>query len=310
VATAAGTPTTAGQPAPSEERKVFASPFVRKLARDLDVRLEDVPGSGPQGRVRVADVEAFAQRATAPAPASAPMAEGDQRVPLQGLRKRIAEHMAESVRHAPQVTAIDLFDVTELVRLRAELVPRAKAEGVRLTYLPFVVKAVVEALRAVPYANAVLDEATEEIVLRGAYNIGIATAVAGGLLVPVVKNADRLSLLEVAREIHRLVEAARARRSPLEDLAGGTFTITSYGGLGGGVLYATPILNYPEVAILGIGRIEPQPRVVDGQVVARDCMGVSLTFDHRVLDGEGGAVFLAALRRYLEHPAELLLRLR
>jgi pyruvate dehydrogenase E2 component (dihydrolipoamide acetyltransferase) len=290
------------------ERRVLAAPFVRKLARDLGVRLEDVPGSGPQGRVRSADVEAFARRMK-PAPANRSDDAGE-RVPLAGLRKRIAEHMVEAVRHAPHVTAFDQFDVTDLVRLRRDLAVRAEADGVRLTYLPFVVKAAVEALRAVPTANAVLDEAAQEIVLRRAYHVGIATAVPGGLLVPVVRHAERRSIPEIAVEIARLAAAARTRQSPPEDLAGGTFTITSYGGMQGGVLFATPILNYPEVAILGVGRIEEQPRVVDGQVVPRHCLGVSFTFDHRVLDGEGAGTFLATLRRYLERPTDLLLRLR
>jgi pyruvate dehydrogenase E2 component (dihydrolipoamide acetyltransferase) len=162
----------------------------------------------------------------------------------------------------------------------------------------------------VPLANATVDEAGGAIVVKREYHIGIATAVPGGLVVPVVKHADRRTIPELAAEIARLVEAARARRSTPEDLSGGTFTITNYGGLVGGALFATPIVNHPEVAILGIGRIEPQPRVVNGQVVARPCLGVSLTFDHRVLDGEDGSRFLAVLRRYVEQPLELLLRLR
>jgi pyruvate dehydrogenase E2 component (dihydrolipoamide acetyltransferase) len=288
----------------------MAAPFVRKLARDLGVRLEDVAGSGPQGRVRVADVEAFARSRAAPSPTPPPDGALEERVPLQGLRKRIAERMVQAMRHAPQVTAIDLFDVTDLVRAREQLQPLAEAEGVKLTYLPFVVKAAVEALKQAPAVNASVDEEAGAIVLKRYYNVGIATAVPGGLVVPVIRGADRLSILEIAREISRLVEAARARRSTPQDLAGGTFSITSFGGLAGGVLYATPILNYPEVAILGVGRVEQQPRVLDGQVVPRACMGVSFTFDHRALDGEGAAQFLAALRRWLEHPLELLLRLR
>jgi pyruvate dehydrogenase E2 component (dihydrolipoamide acetyltransferase) len=297
------------------ENAVRAAPLVRKVARDRGIRLEDVPGSGPEGRVRLADLEAYAARATPSGPAiaappvSAPAAE-EERVPLQGLRKRIAEHLTEAVRHAPLVTAMDLFDVTDLVEARERLRPAAEREGIKLTYLPFVVKAAVEALRAVPTANAVLDEGAATIVVKRAYNIGIATAVPGGLIVPVVKHADALSVLEIAREIARLVEAARARQSPPADLAGGTFTISSFGGLAGGPLFATPIVNSPEVAILGIGRVEEQPRVVAGAIVPRHCLGVSLTFDHRVLDGEGAGQFMAVLRRYLEQPLELLLRLR
>jgi len=342
--------------------RVLAAPFVRRLARDLGVRLEDVQGSGPQGRIRIADVEAASRRTglrgrpahaapvDAPAPAGAadvgalppsmaPEAAGGTAasadttrtaaadatrsagpdtaraadadvIPLRGLRKAIADHMVEAMRHAPQVTSMDLVDVTELVAAREAMLASAAVEGIKLSYLPFFLKAAVQALKAVPAANAVLDEAAGLIRLKREYNIGIATAVPGGLVVPVVKHADLRSLLELAAETERLVAAARERRSPPADLADGTFTITSFGGLAGSPLFATPILNYPEVAILGIGRIELQPRVVGGQVVARQCAGVSLTFDHRVLDGEGAGQFMAVLKRYLEHPLELLLHLR
>lgn len=354
-------PITAAPRASRGENTVRAAPLVRKIARDRGIRLDEVRGSGPEGRVRLADLEAHmnrsAQRGAALAPGvasrapsspaqatrsespnverataigssnaahqtsqprSAPTAatltpiifRGEERVPLQGIRKRVAEHMVEAARHAPQVTAMDLFDAAELVRAREQLRPSAEREGIKLTYLPFLVKAAVEALRAVPFANAVLDEDANAIVVKRDYNIGIATAVPGGLVVPIVKGVDRLSILEIAREIARLVDAARARHSGPADLQGGTFTISSFGSLPGGPLFATPILNYPEVAILGVGRIEEQPRVVAGQVVPRPCLGISFTFDHRVLDGEGAGQFMAVLRRYLEQPLELLLRLR
>jgi pyruvate dehydrogenase E2 component (dihydrolipoamide acetyltransferase) len=288
---------------PSQAR-VLAAPFVRKLARDLGVRLEDVPGSGPQGRVRAADVQAAAAAARAAVSQAPELPPTDEVVPLRGLRKSIADHMLEAVRNAPQVTSMDLLDVTHLVQARQTL----NEAGSRLNYLPFFVKAAIEALRAVPEANAIAQG--DAIRLRRDYNIGIATAVPGGLVVPVVKHADRLSLPEIAREIDRLVAAARERRSDPHDLADGTFTITSFGGLPGSPLFATPILNYPQVAILGIGRIDVQPRVVDGQVVARDCVGVSFTFDHRVLDGEGAGRFMSVLKRFLEQPLEFLLTLR
>jgi pyruvate dehydrogenase E2 component (dihydrolipoamide acetyltransferase) len=218
--------------------------------------------------------------------------------------------MVQAWRNAPQVTSMDLLDVTELVRARDLLLGTAQAQGTRLTYLPFFVKAAVEALKAVPIANAVVDEQRSIILLEQDYHIGIATAVPDGLVVPVVKHADRLSLLEVAREIERLVVAARERRALPTELSGSTFTITSFGGLPGSPMFATPILNYPEVAILGLGRIDLQPRVVDGQVVPRHCVGVSFTFDHRALDGEAAGRFMAALKRYVEQPLELLLTLR
>ena len=305
------------QPAPSAENRVRAAPFVRKLARERGVRLEEVAGSGPQGRVRIADVEAHARAAAAdtavearPRPAVAVEAPGPGTIPLRGLRKSIADHMLQAWRNAPQVTSMDLFDVTELVKARETLLPTASAEGARLTYLPFFVKAAVEALKAVPEANATVDDQQQAIVLKPDLHIGVATAVPGGLVVPVVRHADRLTLLELAREIERLVSGARERRSTPSELSGSTFTITSFGGLPGSPLFATPILNYPEVAILGLGRIDWQPRVVDGQVVPRRCIGVCFTFDHRVLDGEGAGRFMSALKRYAEQPLELLARLR
>jgi pyruvate dehydrogenase E2 component (dihydrolipoamide acetyltransferase) len=299
---------------PAVERgRARAAPFVRKLARDLGVPLEQLKGSGPQGRVRAADVEAAVQAASRPisppvrpiAPAK-PEVQPADRIPLSGLRGKIAQHMVTATREAPQVTSMDLLDATELVRAREALLASAQQEGVRLTYLPFFVKAAIEALKAVPEANARVEDGA--IVLLRDYHIGVATAVPGGLVVPVVKHADRLSLLDIAREIERLTQAARERRATPSDLSGSTFTVTSFGGLPGSPLFATPILNYPEVAILGIGRIDLQPRVVDGQVVPRMCVGVSFTFDHRVLDGEGAGRFMAVLERFVEQPLELLLR--
>jgi len=284
---------------PASTNRVRAAPLVRKLARERGIDLDTVVGSGPQGRVRTADLDA-----------PAPPVESTSTVPLRGLRKSIADHMLEAWQHAPQVTSMDLLDVTELVRARDSLLRSAEQDGIRLTYLPFFVKAAIEALRVVPEANAVLDEQQQAILLRQDYHIGIATAVPGGLVVPVVRHADRLTVLELAREIDRLVTAARERRGSPSDQTGSTFTITSFGGLPGSALFATPILNYPEVAILGLGRIDWQPRVVDGQVVPRQCIGASFTFDHRVLDGEAAGRFTAALKRYVEQPLEFLLTLR
>jgi pyruvate dehydrogenase E2 component (dihydrolipoamide acetyltransferase) len=297
-------------------QRVRAAPNVRKLARDLGVPLEQLQGSGPGGRVRAADVQAALHQAAGSAGQDeasqavpvqkTPPQKSEERIPLRGLRREIAEHMLTAVRNAPQVTSMDLLDATGLVGAREVLAKSAEAEGVRLTYLPFFVKAAIEALKAVPEANASVEE--DAIVLKREYHIGIATAIPGGLVVPVVRHADQLSLLEIGSEIERLVTAARERKSTPQDLRGGTFSITSFGGLPGSPLFATPILNYPEVAILGLGRIDQQPRVVDGQVVPRMCVGVSFTFDHRVLDGEAAGRFMAVLKRYVEQPLELLLR--
>jgi pyruvate dehydrogenase E2 component (dihydrolipoamide acetyltransferase) len=292
---------------PTSAKHVLAAPFVRKLARDRGIQLEAIVGTGPHGRVRIADIDAVSARLTTGD--SIPHAAAGDSIPLKGLRKSIADHMVQAWRNAPQVTSMDLLDVTELVRARELLGSSAEVSGTKLTYLPFFVKAAIEALKAVPEANAVVDEHQALIQLKSEYHIGIATAIPGGLVVPVVRHADRLSLLEIARDIDHLVTSARERRSTPADLSGSTFTITSFGGLPGSPLFATPIVNYPEVAILGLGRIDLQPRVVDGQVVPRQCIGVSFTFDHRVLDGEAAGRFMAALKRYIEQPLELLLRL-
>ena len=305
-----GAPPEAPAPTVATTNRVRAAPFVRRLARERGIDLERVAGSGPQGRVRIADLDAQAS----PPGACETRTTADRLtgsvIPLRGLRRSIADHMAEAWRHAPQVTSMEILDVTALVEARAALLHSPAAANVKLTYLPFFVKACIEALRAVPEANATLDEQQQAIVLHPEFHIGIATAVPGGLVVPVVRNADRLSVLELAGEVDRLVTAARERRAAPSDLSGSTFTITSFGGLPGGALFATPILNYPEVAILGLGRIDLQPRVVDGQVVARQCIGASFTFDHRVLDGEGAGRFMATLRRFVEQPLELVLQLR
>lgn len=299
-------------PVPSPATQpVRAAPLVRRIARERGIALEHVVGSGPQGRIRLEDLDDQDRHETAPAsPARPDVAPPADAIPLVGLRRAIADHMVEAWRHAPQVTAMDLVDVTELVRARDLLQAAAEADGAHLTYLAFFVKAAVEALKAVPAANARLDEPGQRIQLVRDVHVGIATAIEGGLVVPVVRHADRLSILELAREIERLVGLARERRATPRDLSGSTFTITSYGALPGSPLFATPIVNYPEVAILGIGRIDLQPRVVGGQIVARQCAGVSFTFDHRVLDGEDAGRFIAAFRRPLEQPLEMLLRLR
>jgi pyruvate dehydrogenase E2 component (dihydrolipoamide acetyltransferase) len=215
--------------------------------------------------------------------------------------------MALSKTTAAHFTFVEECDATELKATRARLAPEAQTQGVKLTLLPFVVKAVVGALRHHPLLNASLDDGAQEIVLRRYYNIGIATATDSGLVVPVVKDADRKSLLDVARDIDRLASEARAGKSKLEDLQGSTFTITSLGARGG--LLATPIINYPEVAILGVHQIKERPVVRNGQIVIGEVMLVSLSFDHRVVDGHVGAAFAYDVIGYLERPDRLLLEM-
>jgi pyruvate dehydrogenase E2 component (dihydrolipoamide acetyltransferase) len=208
--------------------------------------------------------------------------------------------MAQSKRTAAHFTFVEQVDVTDLVRVKERIAGAAKEEGVKVTFLPFFVKAAVAALKKHPWLNATLDEARGEIRLRREYHIGIASATEQGLLVPVVKHADRRSLLDLAREIERLGTESKQGKARAEDLTGSTFTITSLGPMSG--LFATPIINYPEVAILGVHRIRPTPVVRDGQIVARDVMHVALSFDHRIVDGHVGAAFTYTLIRYLEAP--------
>jgi pyruvate dehydrogenase E2 component (dihydrolipoamide acetyltransferase) len=245
---------------------------------------------------------------TSPAPAPAAPAPGaDERVPLRGLRRRMAENMARSKRTAAHFTFVEQCDATELVRSKERIAEAARAEGVKVTFLPFVLKAAVAALRKHPRLNATMDEEQGELVLHGRYDLGVASATDGGLVVPVVRGVDRLSLVDLARELERLSAATKAGQVRPQDLGRSTFTVTSLGALGG--LFATPVLNHPEVAILGIHRIRPTPVARDGEVVVRDVMHVSVTCDHRVVDGHEAAAFAYEVIRLLEAPELLFMRM-
>jgi len=296
--------------------KPLATPATRKLARDMSIDLRRVPPSGPQGRVTKRDVESFAKApllATSPAPGAAPqplpIAVGprEERVAFAGLRRRIAQRMAQSKQTAAHFTFVEECDCTELKAMRTRLKAAADSQGVKLSFLPIIVKSLVAALKKHPMLNTTLDQATNELVFRKYFHIGIATATEAGLLVPVVKDADRKSVLDIARDIERLAADARAGKAKLEDLQGSTFTITSLGAQGG--LLATPIINFPEVAILGVHQMKQRPVVRDGQVVVGDVMLLSLSFDHRIVDGHVGAAFAYEIISYLEHPDRLLLEL-
>jgi pyruvate dehydrogenase E2 component (dihydrolipoamide acetyltransferase) len=312
---------------PSDQR--LATPATRRYARELDVDLRSVPATGPLGRVTRSDVDAYARvRAPEPKPAGAPTSPEvaapvsppspaarragpaapspvEERVPFVGMRRKIAQKMSQSKTTAAHFTFVEECDASELKALRARLLEPAKAQGVKLSFLPFIVRAVVASLRKHPVLASTLDEATGELVLRRSFGIGIATATPAGLMVPVVKDADRRNLVEIAREIDRVSGDARAGTSKLEDLQGSTFTITSLGAQSG--LLATPIINFPEVAILGVHRIKERPVVKAGQIVIGDVMTLSLSFDHRIVDGHVGAAFAYEVIGYLEHPERLLL---
>jgi len=305
-AAAAPAPTPAAAPAgpPASGARVEATPAVRALAKELGVALDSLRGSGPGGRITADDVRAAAggaAPATAPASAPASAEEGVTRVPLRGLRRKIAEHMRRSLSTAAQFTFVAECDFTDLVEHRAGLAARAEAAGVKLTYLAYVFRALPEVLRRFPLLNASLDDERHEILLRSSFHLGLATNTDDGLTVPIVHHADRLGLFALAREIERLATAARAHKLKLEELQGGTFTVTSTGAHGG--VLATPILHHPQVAILGVHAIGPKPAVVHGQIVARQLGNLSLSLDHRVVDGAIGADFLYALIERLQSPA-------
>jgi pyruvate dehydrogenase E2 component (dihydrolipoamide acetyltransferase) len=283
---------------------VLATPATRKLARDIGVDIRQVAGSGRAGRITSDDVKAHGEIGPAPAVAAPKAAShtGGVRIPFRGLRKKIAETLVRSKQTAPHVTYVEEIDCTELVALRAKL--NARGGGVeKLSFLPFIIKATIAALRKYPQMNAMLDATAGEIIQWSNFHIGLATATENGLIVPVIRDADRKSLAELGRDIERLADATRTGKASREELMGSTFTITSLGALGG--VMATAIINPPEVAILGVHRIARRPAVVGDQIVIRDLMNLSLSFDHRVIDGFDAALFVAEIKRTLEAPAPL-----
>ena len=335
----------AGAVAPGEaqqtayfKEKPLATPATRKVARELGIDLKRVPPSGPQGRVTKNDVQSFAtggaggagKESLPPAskghdlpkpslqtlvagvrepvriaPSAAPGQQArEERVPFAGMRRKIAQKMAQSTQTAAHFTFVEECDVTKLKDLRARFKRPAEARGVKLTYLPFIAKAVALSLQRHPILNSALDESTNELVYRTYYNLGIAASTDAGLIVPVVKDVDKKSLLEVAKEIDRVAADAKAGKSKMEDLTGSTFTITSLGAKGG--LFATPIINFPEVGILGVHRIKERAVVRDGQIGIGEVMLLSLSFDHRIVDGHVGAAFAYEVIGYLEDPDKLL----
>jgi 2-oxoisovalerate dehydrogenase E2 component (dihydrolipoyl transacylase) len=288
---------------------VKAAPSVRHLARKLGIDIASVPGSGPGGRVLIEDLSKSLAALSGKKRRAEPIGDYGKpgsKIKLIGLRRKIADKMSQSKRSIPHYSYVDECEVTDLVRLRASLKDELAASGVKLTYLAFIVKAAARALREVPIVNASLDEAAGEIILHEACNIGIAVATPGGLIVPVVRDADRKDLFQIARDIDRLSAEARIGKSKLEGLKGGTFTVTSIGNIGG--IISTPVINHPECGILGIGKIIKRP-VYDsaGNLRPADLMYLSFSFDHRVVDGAVGAVFGNAVIRLLENPATLLL---
>lgn len=297
------------------KKEILAVPMVRKLAQDLGVDLAAVKGTGPKGRITKEDVEKAA-RAKKAAPKEAPeiavkAARKDdfyghiERVPLKGMRKTIAQSMVKSKSTIPHALGMDEADITELAALKAKAKERAAQKGIHLTFLPFVIKTVVAALQEHPYVNASLEDETGEIILKKYYNIGVAVDTKDGLMVPVVKNAKGKNIFHLARELAELSDKARARTIDLADLKGGTFTITNYGAVGG--TFAFPIIHHPEVAILGVGRILEKPVVKDGKIEIRKMLPLSVSFDHRVVDGAEATRFMNTVIELLEDPGLILM---
>ncbi len=300
-ASAAGVPRRAGD-------KPIASPAVRRRAWDLGIELRYVSGSGAAGRITHEDLDAYAARGGSPAAARAGGAAYAQRhdeeaVPVIGLRRKIAQKMQESKRRIPHFTYVEEVDVTELDALRARLNESCGATRGRLTVLPFLMRAMVLALREFPQINARYDDEAGVVTRYGAVHIGIATQTEAGLMVPVVRHAEARDLWSSAAEIARLAEVTRAGKAAREELSGSTITITSLGVLGG--IVTTPVINHPEVAIVGVNRMVERPMIRGGAVVARQMMNLSSSFDHRVVDGLHAAEFVQSLRGFLECPATL-----
>lgn len=310
--------------------KVLASPATRLFAAEKGVDLVDIVGTGKGGRITKDDVltslntketvavspriersmtEAIEDKIIAPPAIQASIKFGeDKTIKIVGLRRKIAEKMVESVQRAPHFTYVDEVDVTDLVAMRNSLKGIAQEKGVKLTYIPFIMKALVSVFRQFPTVNAIMDEKLFSLTVRGEVNIGIATDTPQGLYVPVIKNVESKSILELAAEIADLTERTRNGKAKRHELQDGTFTITSVGNIGG--RFATPIINNPEVAILGVNQIHDRPMVINGEIVARKMMYLSPSFDHRILDGAVAARFTSALKKILENPTQLLLELR
>lgn len=283
-------------------RKVLATPVARHLAKDLGVDINLVTGTGPAGRVMKEDIQTMATTALTPVVPHA----SEERVPLTQLGKTVAKNMALSKQEIPHAAVMDEIDVTELVKFRQQVKTMAEKEGTKLTYMPFIIKAVALVLQEFPLFNASFAPETQEIVLKKHYNIGIAVDTPDGLLVPVIKNANQLGLLHLAERVQMLAAKARERTLTLDEIQGGTFSLTNYGAVG--ALSGLPVIKHPEAGILGIGAITKKPVVdADDAIVIRQILPVTLAFDHRFIDGGNAGRFMQRLRAYLQEPLLLLL---
>ncbi len=296
--------------APSAEGGILAMPAVRKLAKEHGIDLAGIEGSGPQGSILTEDIAPLISREPPSGTQAAPVSQPElgERVPMRGIRRSIAKKLMRSQSLTAFVTTMEEVDMTELVQLKEREEAELAEKGIHLTFFPFFIKAVQHSLGEFPYLNASVDEEEQKIILKKNYHFGIAVNTADGLMVPVVRDVENKTIVELADELQHLFERAKSRTIAREELRGSTFTLTNFGSFGGG--FATPIINYPNVAILGSGRITDKPWVVGGEILIRKIMGLSLTFDHRVIDGADAACFLNQIKRYLEDPGLLFIQSR
>lgn len=311
----------------TKKKKVLATPVARQLAKDLGIDITTIEGTGPNGRVMKEDIlrakEQLSKPVVQPKFEVEPVqqvekvekaeklaieyqSENIKRIPLTRIRKTIANQMVKSRFTIPHTTAMDEIDVTKLVEFRNRYKDGLKEDGINITYLPFIIKAVIKALKEYPVFNSTFDEENEEIILKHFYHIGIATDTDRGLMVPVIRDADKKSIIELAKEIEDITTRAKENKIELSELKGSTFTITNYGSIGG--YFGIPIINYPESAILGVGKIVKKPIVRDDEIVIAYVLPLSLSYDHRIIDGASGARFLNVLKELLTNPDMLLLK--
>ncbi|MFJ7992666.1 dihydrolipoamide acetyltransferase family protein [Peribacillus frigoritolerans] len=301
--------------------RALATPFVRQMAREMKIDIEKVKGSGPAGRITESDLKQFKENDSFTRESAkqhddktgqelAPVMgnEREERIPLKGIRKKIAEHMVKSVSTIPHVTHVDELEMDRLKEFKNQLKEYSDDKDIKLTFLPFFVKAIVIALKEFKTLNASIDERTNEIILKNYYHIGIATNTNEGLIVPVIKHADQKTIFQLADEIRQLATQAREGKLSIDQITGSTFTISNVGPIGG--MHATPIINYPEAAILALHKMEHRMVVRDLEGVIRLMMNMSLSFDHRLIDGVTAVQFTNKIKELLENPIRLVVEMR
>jgi pyruvate dehydrogenase E2 component (dihydrolipoamide acetyltransferase) len=296
---------------PERLRKALATPVARAMAKDLGVDINQVTGTGPGGRVMKDDIKKYhdgSREGKIPAAVKTTEIQMEPRIeilPLTQIRKTIAKNMMRSKQNAVHMTLFEEVEVSELIRIREKFKESFASQGIKLTYLPFILKALVAALKKHRTLNSELDLENGRMILKNYYNIGIAVDAPDGLVVPVIRDADKLSIRDIAAALQEIGAKARDRKLTLDDMKDGTFSVTNYGALGG--TYGTPVINYPQAAILGVGKITQKPIVRDGQLAVGNILPVSLSADHRIVDGGEATRFLVDLTGYLKDPVSILL---